>query len=89
MPGRLSENKTRSLLFSIPSRPTLARFPSPRASGLTLGISKPDRKRLRGRLGLGVIGRNVPDPGSVGSEVRGELHIRGDYSIIACLRRVV
>ena len=49
-----------------------------RRGGLTIRVGKPDRKRLGSRLRLGVIGRDVPDPGSVGTEVGSELHVRGD-----------
>lgn len=47
-------------------------------TGLTLGIRKSNSQSLSRRISLGVIGGDVVDPGSVGSEVGGEFDFGGD-----------
>ena len=44
----------------------------------TLRVGKADRERLRGGGGLRVIGSDLPDPATIGSDVGLQLHLGGD-----------
>lgn len=48
------------------------------SSGLTFGVGESDGERLLGGLSVRHVGLDVPDPRSVGSNVRGKVHLARD-----------
>jgi hypothetical protein len=51
----------------------------------TLRVAESDGKGLGGRLSVGVVGKDVPHPRSVGSDVGRQLLLGGDCESAACL----
>ena len=50
----------------------------------TLRVAESDGKGLGGRLSVGVVGKDVPHPRSVGTDVGRELLLGGDCELAAC-----
>jgi hypothetical protein len=56
---------------------------------LTLAVSKSDSQSLRLRLALANIGRRIPNPRPVATDVRGKFHIWNNIVVCADLERLV